>query len=90
MDLLERRTPLPLVATHPGITILALHGRLSRVTRLDGAVLGYVELLDDPPDAAEPRAHRPFLAKRLRPRAQGFVEVGRFWSADDAVDALRR
>ncbi|MBW4033113.1 MAG: hypothetical protein HIU88_10675 [Acidobacteria bacterium] len=79
-----------MVAAHPGITILALHGRLSRVTRLDGAVLGYVELLDDPPDAAELAAHRPFLAKRLRPRAQGFVEVGRFWSADDAVDALRR
>ena len=83
MELLER-TPLPLAAVHPGVTVLALHGHLSRVTRGDGAVLGYVELLA--PSAAE---DRPYLAKRLRPRAQGFLEVGRFWSADDAVDALR-
>jgi hypothetical protein len=83
MELLER-TPLPLAAVHPGVTVLALHGHLSRVTRGDGAVLGYVELL-----APSPAEDRPYLAKRLRPRAQGFLEVGRFWSADDAVDALR-
>jgi hypothetical protein len=83
MDLLER-TPLPLAAVHPGITVLPLHGHLSRVTRGDGAVLGYVELV--PTTSIE---ERPYLAKRLRPRAQGFVEVGRFWSADEAVDALR-
>jgi hypothetical protein len=82
MELLERTAPLPLVAAHPGITILALHGSLSRVTRGDGAVLGYVERIDTSDE-------RPFLAKRLRPRAQGFLEVGRFWTADDAVDALR-
>ena len=84
MELLERTAPLPLAAAHPGITVLALHGRLSRVTRHDGAVLGYVERLD-PPSSND----RPFLAKRLRPRAQGFLEVGRFWTADDAVDSLR-
>lgn len=85
MELLERTAPLPLKAAHPGITILALHGRLTRVTRHDGAVLGYIELLDPAPS----NEHQPFLAKRLRPRAQGFLEVGRFWSADEAVDALR-
>jgi hypothetical protein len=85
MELLERAVPLPLTAAHPGITVLALHGRLSRVTRNDGAVLGYVELL---PSLSSDDEH-PFLAKRLRPRAQGFLEVGRFWTADDAVDALR-
>lgn len=84
MELLERSAPLPLVATHPNLTILALHGRLTRVTRRDGAVLGYVELME--PASNE---DRPFLAKRLRPRAQGFLEVGRFWSADEAVDALQ-
>ena len=67
------------------MTILALHGSLSRVTRHDGAVLGYIELIDAGADGHE----QPFLAKRLRPRAQGFLEVGRFWSADEAVDALR-
>ena len=82
MELLERSAPLPLTAAHPGITVLALHGRLSRITRHDGAVLGYVELIDTTEE-------RPFLAKRLRPRAQGFLEIGRFWTADDAVDALR-
>jgi hypothetical protein len=83
MELLER-SPLPLAVSHPGLTVLALHASLSRVTRRDGAVLGYVELLA-PPSSSD----RPFLAKRLRPRAQGFLEVGRFWSADEAVDALR-
>lgn len=83
MELLDRTAPLLLAAAHPGITILALHGRLTRVTRDGGAVLGYIELLE-----AE-RDEQPYLAKRLRPRAQGFLEVGRFWSADEAVDALR-
>lgn len=83
MELLER-SPLPLAAAHPGLTILTLHGNLSRVTRGDGAVLGYVELT-----VPTSSSDRPYLAKRLRPRAQGFLEVGRFWSADDAVDALR-
>ncbi|CAN5515044.1 hypothetical protein BH10ACT6_BH10ACT6_01150 [soil metagenome] len=82
MELLERTVPLPLMAAHPGITVLALHGRLTRVTRGDGAVLGYVE-------SVETSEERAFLAKRLRPRAQGFLEIGRFWTADDAVDALR-
>jgi hypothetical protein len=83
MDLLDRTAPLPLVATHSGITVLALHGHLSRVTRRDGTVLGYIELVGDGAPAEQ-----PYLAKRLRPRAQGFLEVGRFWSADDAVDSL--
>ncbi len=85
MELLERTAPLPFTVEHPGITVLALHGRLSRVTRRDGAVLGYIELLD----SGSLDDQGPFLAKRLRPRAQGFLEVGRFWSADEAVDALR-
>ncbi|MDP9028470.1 MAG: hypothetical protein M3N46_13145 [Actinomycetota bacterium] len=85
MELLERTTPLPLIVSHPGLTVLALHGRLTRVTRRDGAVLGYVERVDPGPSNRE----RPFLAKRLRPRALGFLEVGRFWSADEAVEALR-
>ncbi len=81
MDLLERATPLPLASRHRGATVLALHGELSRITRSDGAVLGYVERL-------ERDDGQVYLAKRLRARAQGFVEVGRFWNADDAVDAL--
>lgn len=82
MELLERATPLPLAAAHPEIIALALHGRLTRITRHDGAVLGYVELIDS-------GEGEQFRAKRLRPRAQGFLVVGDFWTADDAVDALR-
>jgi len=82
MELLERATPLPLTSTHPGVAVLALHGRLWRATRADGAVLGYVELLDTPDGER-------FVSKRLRPRAQGFLPVGEFWSADEAIDSLR-
>ena len=82
MELLERAIPLPLVSTHPGITVLALHGRLWRATGPDGAVLGYVELLDT---ADGDR----YLSKRLRPRAQGFLPVGEFWTADEAIESLR-
>ena len=82
MELLERAIPLPLASTHRGITVMALHGRLWRATRPDGAVLGYVELLDTPDGER-------FLSKRLRPRAQGFLPVGEFWTADEAIESLR-
>lgn len=82
MDLLERAVPLPLAAAHPGVTILALHGRLWRATRPDGAVLGYVEII-------ETGEGERFRSKRLRPRAQGYLIIGEFWSADEAIDSLR-
>jgi hypothetical protein len=82
MELLERATTLPLASAHPGVTVLALHGRLWRATRADGAVLGYVEVFDT--DQGE-----RFLSKRLRPRAQGFLPVGEFWTADEAIESLR-
>jgi hypothetical protein len=82
MELLERATALPLASAHPGVTVLALHGRLWRATRADGAVLGYVELVvTDEGDR--------FLSKRLRPRAQGFLPIGEFWTADEAIESLR-
>ncbi len=82
MELLERAIPLPLASVHPGVTVLALHGRMWRATRPDGAVLGYVEIVR----TAEGER---FFSKRLRPRAQGFLPVGEFWTADDAIDSLR-
>jgi hypothetical protein len=82
MVLLERAAPLPMTSAHPGITVLALHGRLWRATRPDGAVLGYVELLDTADGER-------YLSKRLRPRAQGFLPVGEFWTADEAIESLR-
>ena len=47
-----------------------------------GTVLGYVEIVR----TAEGER---FFSKRLRPRAQGFLPVGEFWTADDAIDSLR-
>lgn len=82
MELLERAIPLPLASSHPGITVLALHGRLWRATRPDGAVLGYVEVLDTADGER-------YLSKRLRARAQGFLPVGEFWTADEAIESLR-
>ena len=82
MELLERSTPLPLASTPRGVTVLALHSHLSRVTRPDGVVLGYVEVVDSADGER-------FRSKRLRARAQGFLVVGEFWSADEAIESLR-
>lgn len=82
MDLLDRAVPLPLASAHPGVTVLALHGRMWRAMLPDGAVLGYVEIIETPEGER-------YLSKRLRPRAQGFLPVGQFWTADEAIDSLR-
>jgi hypothetical protein len=84
MDLLERSAPLATERRH-GFGLVPLHDGLTRVLRRDGAVAGYVELVPDPADPAGTR----YRAKRMRPRAAGFAVVGEFWSADDALDALR-
>jgi len=73
--------PAPLGAQRPGVRTVALHGGLWRITRLDGTVIGHVRL-----DAAE---GAPFVAMRFVPRAAAFRELGRFWSAGEALDALR-
>ncbi len=64
------------------VQVRELHDGLLRVTRPDGAVLGYVERM------REPQGER-FRAKRLRRDAQGFVPLGYFWSMQDACDCLR-
>ena len=53
-----------------------------RAMRPDGAVLGYVEIVETPDGER-------FMSKRLRPRAQGFLPVGEFWTADEAIESLR-
>ena len=82
MELLERTAPLPTSRQHPALQLVPLHGGLTRVLRRDGGVIGYVEVVDD-------GAGRRFLAKRMRARAAGFLPVGEFWTADEALDALR-
>ena len=51
-------------------------------SRADGDVLGYVESF------LEPRGHR-YRSKRLIPLQRRFINIGEFWSFDDAVDCLR-
>jgi hypothetical protein len=52
-----------------------------RVTRPSGDVLGYVEQF-------RVRAGLRFRAKRFIARQRRFVEMGEFWSMDDAVDCF--
>jgi len=83
MDLLERSAPLPTARSHAGLELIALHGGLTRVLRRDGGVIGYVETIADPSGTR-------FRAKRMRrPLTAGFLTVGEFWTADEALDALR-
>ena len=82
MDLLDRAAPAPLTAAHPGLAIVPLHSGDWRVTRRDGAVLGYVERVGDGADAR-------YRGKRMVARERRFTVLGEFWSADDAVDALQ-
>ena len=65
-----------------GVNLVQLHDDLWRVTRPDGDVLGYVEGFDDP-------RGRRFRSKRLMALQRRFVELGEFWSFDDAVECLR-
>lgn len=65
-----------------GINLVQLHDDLWRVTRADGDVLGYVEGFDDP-------RGRRFRSKRLIALQRRFIELGEFWSFDDAVECLR-
>lgn len=65
-----------------GITLVQLHDELWRVTRPEGDVLGYVESFLDP-------RGRRYRSKRLVAVHKRFINIGEFWSFDDAVDCLR-
>ena len=68
-------------ATRPGLHLVQLHDELWRVTRPSGDVLGYVEQF-------RVRAGLRFRAKRFIARQRRFVEMGEFWSMDDAIDCF--
>ena len=73
-------TPIGAV-TRPGLHLVQLHDELWRVTRPSGDVLGYVEQF-------RVRAGLRFRAKRFIARQRRFVEMGEFWSMDDAIDCF--
>lgn len=65
-----------------GIQVRQQHESLWRVTRTSGEVLGYVQR-----SAADDG--RDFRARRLMPRNQRFLDLGRFASIDDAIACFR-
>jgi hypothetical protein len=67
-----------------GVALIQLHDSLWRVTAPSGDVLGYVEKLE----SAE-RFDSQFRAKRYITSRRTFVDIGEFWSFDDAVDCYR-
>ncbi|MCU1583957.1 MAG: hypothetical protein JWM49_513 [Microbacteriaceae bacterium] len=66
---------------HPGLTLVQLNDELWRVTRPTGEVLGYLEQF-------RVRAGLRYRAKRFIVRQNRFIEVGEFWSMDDAIDCF--
>lgn len=70
------------VLSFPDVTLVALGEELSRVTRHDGEVLGYVERF-------EAREGLRYRAKRYSPTQRRFMMMGEFWSRDDAVETFR-
>ena len=71
-------------ASRRGVTTVPLRGGRWRVTREEGEVLGYVDLVAGS-GAALPR----YRSARMRPRHDGFVSLGEFTSAEDALDVVR-
>lgn len=64
------------------LRILDVRDDLSRVTRANGEIVGYVDRVD----VAGGTAYR---ARRYVATERRFVEFPDVWSADDAVDCLR-
>jgi hypothetical protein len=63
------------------VRVDARNDRLWRVSTASFAVLGHVELVDT-------AAGEVYLAKRYSPAHARFVDQGRFWSMDDALECL--
>jgi hypothetical protein len=68
-------------APRRGIRVVQLPSGLQRVTRERGGVLGYVEQREV---AGAPR----WVAKRMRQSDLAFVELGTFWTRDDALEVV--
>jgi hypothetical protein len=79
---LHIRTVSPVARSRGDLRILDVRDDLSRVTRVNGEIVGYVDRVD----IAGGTAYR---ARRYVPAERRFVELPNVWSADDAVDCLR-
>lgn len=65
-----------------GIRVHPVNGGMWRITALDGAMIGHVQL-DEQPDAVR------YVAKRYSMRERAFRVLGEFRSGAAAVEALR-
>jgi hypothetical protein len=75
-------TAVPADRTFGGrVRVDARGERLWRVSTDSFAVIGHVELLDT-------AGGEVYLAKRYSPDHARFVDRGRFWSMDDALECL--
>lgn len=79
-------SPLPALRTSHGMTLTQLHDALWRVTRSNGSVVGYIELVEHDEQRQSPDSYR---AKRLAPSLRSFIHLGDFWQLQDAIDCLR-
>ncbi|AZZ55306.1 hypothetical protein [Rathayibacter iranicus] len=63
-------------------TLTRVNPRLWRVNTGSGAVIGHIELVDDP------QGER-YRARLLRAGMPAGAQLGEFWSVDDAVEVFR-
>ncbi|MFJ3381344.1 hypothetical protein ACIPJ2_13140 [Curtobacterium sp. NPDC090217] len=79
---LRIRTAHPVARSRGDLRVLDVRDDLSRVTRSNGEIVGYVDRVDVAGDTA-------FRARRYIAAERRFVELPNVWSVDDAVDCLR-
>lgn len=79
----DTRTSIaPAVSPHTRVSLVPVSAALWRVVDPRGRAMGHLQRL------AEPQGER-FRARRFHVASGAFRDVGEFWSAQDAVDALR-
>lgn len=79
---LRIRTHRTVVRSRGDLQVLDVREDLSRVTRRNGEVVGYV-------DRVEVAGGTAYRARRYLATERRFVALPEVWSADDAVDCLR-
>ena len=79
---LETRTPrTPHLETPSGVRLVSAAPALWRVLEPGGRVIGHLQ------EVAQAGGSR-FRARRYSARSHAFLDLGDFWSADDAVECL--
>ncbi|UUT35263.1 hypothetical protein [Microbacterium elymi] len=80
--LTSRTTTTPPVRRTTGLRLSPIGAGRWRVLDAAGLIVGHIDTRDDP------RGIR-YRARRYHPGARSFIDLGEFWSADDALDCLR-